>query len=133
MQIDPKKPTVKNPPEYFTGDVWLDMIAAPRDAGQQMSVAKVRFAPGARTAWHSHVLGQSLHIIEGIALLQARGGEIIEVYPGQTVYTPPGEEHWHGAAPGHFMEHLAMFEAGDDPATATTWLEHVPDEEYHRP
>jgi len=69
----------------------------------------------------------------GIALLQARGGEIIEVYPGQTVYTPPGEEHWHGAAPGHFMEHLAMFEAGDDPATATTWLEHVSDEEYHRP
>jgi len=79
------------------------------------------------------VLGQTLHIIEGIALLQARGGEIIEVYPVQTVYTPPGEEHWHGAAPGHFMEHLAMFEAGDDPATATTWLEHVPDEEYHRP
>jgi quercetin dioxygenase-like cupin family protein len=133
MRIQEKRPTVKNPPEYFTGDVWLDMIATPQDPGQRMSVGKVRFAPGARTAWHSHVLGQTLHITEGVALLQARGGQIVEVHAGQTVYTPPGEEHWHGASPDDFMEHLAMFEIGDDPATATTWLEHVTDDEYQRP
>jgi quercetin dioxygenase-like cupin family protein len=133
MHIEDKAPTAKNPPERFTGDVWLDMIAVPRDAGQDASVGKVRFAPGARTAWHSHVLGQTLHITQGVALLQARGGEIIEAHAGQTVYTPPGEEHWHGASPVDFMEHLAIFESGDDPANATTWHEHVTDEEYQRP
>ena len=133
MHIEKKKPTTKNPPAYFTGDVWLDMIATPQEPNQRMNVGRVRFAPGSRTAWHSHVLGQTLHITEGVALLQARGGEVIEVHAGQTVYTPPGEEHWHGATPDDFMEHLAMFEVGDDPATATTWLEHVSDDQYKRP
>jgi quercetin dioxygenase-like cupin family protein len=123
---------VKNPPEYFTGDVWVDGLASPQDEGQRMVVAKVRFAPGGRTAWHSHALGQTLHVTEGVALMQARGGEILEVHPGQTIYTPPGEEHWHGATPDDFMEHLAMLENGDDPAATTTWLEQVTDEEYHR-
>jgi quercetin dioxygenase-like cupin family protein len=123
---------VKNPPEYFTGDVWVDGLASPQDNGQRMVVAKVRFAPGGRTAWHSHALGQTLHVTEGVALMQARGGEILEVHPGQTIYTPPGEEHWHGATPDDFMEHLAMLENGDDPAATTTWLEQVTDEEYHR-
>lgn len=133
MEIQPKNPTTKNPPQYFTGDAWLDSIASPRNERQRMVVAKVRFAPGARTAWHSHALGQTLHITDGVALLQSRGGNIIEVHPGQTVYTPPGEEHWHGATPEDFMEHLAMLDNGDDPAMTTTWLEHVTDEEYHRP
>jgi quercetin dioxygenase-like cupin family protein len=97
-----------------------------------MVVAKGRFAPGARTAWHSHALGQTLHVTEGVALMQARGGEILEVHPGQTIYTPPGEEHWHGATPDYFTEHLAVLEKGDDPAATTTWLEQVTDEEYHR-
>ena len=123
---------MKNPPEYFTGDVWVDGLASPQDNGQRMVVAKVRFAPGGRTAWHSHALGQTLHVTEGVALMQARGGEILEVHPGQTIYTPPGEEHWHGATPDDFMEHLAMLENGDDPAATTTWLEQVTDEEYHR-
>lgn len=133
MKIQPKQPTRKNPPEYFTGDVWVDTVAGPQDEGQRMVVAKVRFAPGARTAWHSPALGRTLHVTEGPALMQARGGAVIEVRPGQTVYTPPGEEHWHGASPEDFMEHLAMLENDDDPAATTTWPEHVTDEEYHRP
>jgi quercetin dioxygenase-like cupin family protein len=132
VKIQSKHPTVKNPPEYFTGDVWVDGLASPQDDGQRMVVAKVRFAPGGRTAWHSHALGQTLHVTEGVALMQARGGEILEVHPGQTIYTPPGEEHWHGATPDDFMEHLAMLENDDDPAATTTWLEQVTDEEYHR-
>lgn len=68
MQIDPRTPTTKNPPEQFTGDVWLDPIAFPREDGQRMIVAKVRFVPGARTAWHSHARGQTLHVTQGVAL-----------------------------------------------------------------
>ena len=130
MQIDPRTPTTKNPPEQFTGDVWLDAVASPREAGQRMIVAKVRFAPGARTAWHSHARGQTLHVTQGIAWVQSRGDEKVELHAGQTVYCPPREEHWHGAAPDSFMEHLAMLESADDPAVTTTWLEHVTDADY---
>ena len=130
MQIDPRPATTKNPPENFTGDVWLDPIARPRDEGQRMFVARVRFAPGARTAWHSHARGQTLHITSGVAWVQSRGEDKLVAYPGQTLYCPPGQEHWHGAAPDSFMEHLAMIDNADDPAQSTTWLEHVSDEEY---
>jgi hypothetical protein len=77
MHIEPKPATVKNPPEQFTGDVWLDLIASPKDESQRMVVATVRFTPGARTAWHSHPKGQTLHVTQGVALMQARGGEIL--------------------------------------------------------
>ena len=130
MHIEHSTPTTKNPPEQFAGDVWLDPIAAPHEADQRMVVAKVRFAPGARTAWHSHVRGQYLHVTQGVAHFGGRDGQIIEVHAGQTLYTAPGEEHFHAAANGSFMEHLAMLELGDDPATSTVWLEHVTDEEY---
>ncbi|GAA3287551.1 cupin domain-containing protein [Arthrobacter citreus] len=133
MMIEPKPPTVKNPAEQFTGDVYLDLIAAPKDRSQRMVVAKVRFLPGARTAWHSHAKGQTLHVTEGTALMGTRDGFVIKVHPGQTVYTPPGEEHWHGATPDDYMEHLAMLENADDPATTTRWLEHVTDADYLRP
>jgi quercetin dioxygenase-like cupin family protein len=133
MHINDKQPTVKNPPEQFSGDVYLDMIASPQDAGQRMVVSKVRFLPGARTAWHSHARGQTLHITEGAGLVGTRDGTVLEVHPGQTIYTPPGEEHWHGATPDDYMEHLAMLESADDPSETTTWLEHVSDEDYHRP
>ena len=133
MQIVPKKPTVKNPSEQFTGDVWLDTIASPQQEGDRMTVVKVRFLPGARTAWHSHARGQTLHVTEGVALLGSRDGTVIEALPGQTIYTPPGEEHWHGATPDDYMEHLAMIESADDPSTTTTWLEHVSDDDYRRP
>jgi quercetin dioxygenase-like cupin family protein len=125
-----KTATAKNPPERFEGDVWLDPIVGPQDGDQRMTVALVRFAPGARTAWHSHARGQTLHVTSGVALVQSRGEAVLEVRPGETVYCPPGEEHWHGATPTDFMEHLAMLEGADDPATTTTWLEHVTDEEY---
>lgn len=130
MQKLTKPATTKNPPEQFTGDVWLDPIALPQDPSQRMVVALVRFAPGARTAWHSHAKGQTLHVVSGVALVQTRGESVVEVHPGETVYCPPGEEHWHGATADDFMEHLAMLENADDAATTTTWLEHVTDEEY---
>lgn len=130
MQIDARTLTTKNPAAQFTGDVWLDPIASPREEGQRMIVAKVRFAPGSRTAWHSHARGQTLHVTQGIAWVQSRGGGTVELHAGQTVYCPPGEEHWHGAAPDSFMEHLAMLDNAEDPTTTTTWLEHVSDTDY---
>ncbi|WP_285136647.1 cupin domain-containing protein [Microbacterium sp. lyk4-40-TSB-66] len=130
MNIEPATPTVKNPPEQFAGDVWVDPIAAPHEADQRMTVALVRFAPGARTAWHSHARGQFLRVTQGVARFGDRDGNIIEVHPGQTLYTPPGEDHWHAAAGDAFMEHIAMLENGDDPATTTTWKEHITDADY---
>ncbi|MGC2938852.1 MULTISPECIES: (R)-mandelonitrile lyase [unclassified Brevibacterium] len=126
-------PTAKNPPEQFTGDVWVDPIASPQEDGQAMVVARVRFAPGAHTAWHSHARGQTLHVTSGTALFGTRDGQVIEAQPGQTVYCPAGEEHWHGATPENFMEHIAMLENAEDPSQTTTWLEHVAAEDYHRP
>ena len=98
-------------------------------------VNTVRFAPCARTAWHTHACGQTLHVTDGIGLVQSRGGDVVVMRPGDTVYTPPGEWHWHGAAPTHFMTHLAMWEA-PDPASGkaeTEWGEHVTDDEYRMP
>ncbi|MFT2706127.1 cupin domain-containing protein [Clavibacter zhangzhiyongii] len=130
MNIEPATPTTKNPPEQFAGDVWLDLIAVPHEDDQRMTVATVRFAPGARTAWHSHSRGQYLRVTAGIGRFGTRDGEIIEVHPGQTIYTPPGQEHWHATGEGTFMEHIAMLESADDPTTTTNWLEHITDAEY---
>lgn len=127
MNIEPKVPSSKAPPERFAGDVWVDVIAAPHTDDQRMTVATVRFAPGARTAWHSHARGQYLRVTAGVARFGQRDGTVHEVHPGQTIYTPPGEEHFHAAGGDGFMEHIAMIEAGDDPTTTTTWLEHVSD------
>lgn len=132
MKVIPKTSTVKNPSAQFTGDAWVDCVTAPQEGDQRMVVGRVRFAPGAHTAWHSHENGQALHITEGVALIGTRDGTVIRATPGQTVYTPPGEEHWHGATAEDFMEHLAMLENGDDPATTTTWLEHVSDDDYQK-
>ncbi|TPW78287.1 cupin domain-containing protein [Schumannella sp. 10F1B-5-1] len=130
MNIEPAQPTAKNPPEQFAGDVWVDPIVAPHDGDQRATMARVRFAPGARTAWHSHARGQYLHVTAGVARFGTRDGEILELHPGQTLYTPPGQEHWHASAQGTFMEHLALLELGDDPATTTIWAEHITDAEY---
>jgi quercetin dioxygenase-like cupin family protein len=95
-----------------------------------MTVALVRFTPGAHTNWHSHAVGQTLHVTEGVGLVGTRDGSVVCVRAGDTVVCPPGEEHWHGAAADTFMSHLAMLEnlpGGGDP---TTWLEPVPDEQY---
>jgi len=129
MQIAPKTPTTKGPAAMFTGDVYFDVIAPPQAEPSRMRVNIVRFTPGAHTAWHTHAVGQTLHVVEGRGLIQSRGGEIVEILPGQTIYTPPGEWHWHGATPTDFMSHLAMWEGIADGAE-TEWGEHVTDEEY---
>ena len=130
MRIQPKKPSGKGAAERFNGDVWSDNLVE-ADANSHVRASIVRFAPGARNAWHSHPVGQTLYITEGRGLVKARGGDIIEVRPGDVVYTPPGEWHWHGAAPEHFMTHLAIVET-DDRGESSTWGAHVTDEEYRR-
>ena len=128
MEIKPKEPTVKAATETFTGDAFIDVIAR-GEGPSRIRVNLVRFAPGARNAWHAHAMGQTLHITEGVGLIQSRGGEVVEVQPGQTIYTSPGEWHWHGAAPDHFMSHLARWERpGVGPETQ--WGDLVTDEEY---
>jgi quercetin dioxygenase-like cupin family protein len=128
MEILPEQPSVKGSAEMFTGDVWYDVIAKGEEPSR-IRVNLVRFAPGARTAWHAHALGQTLHVTDGAGLTQARGGEVVQIRPGQTVHTPPGEWHWHGAAPDHVMSHLAMWEgAGEGPES--DWGDQVTDEEY---
>jgi quercetin dioxygenase-like cupin family protein len=130
MQILSPKPTVKAPPETFTGDAWFDVIAQGQEPSR-IRVSMVRFAPGARNAWHAHAMGQTVHVTEGVGRIQARGGEVLEILPGDTIWTPAGEWHWHGAAPEHFLTHLAMWEA---PASGpeTEWGKLVTDEEYAR-
>lgn len=131
MEIQPKKPSAKGPAAMFTGNVWFDVIAA-GEAPSRLRVNAVRFTPGARTAWHRHANGQTLHVTEGRGLVQSRDGEVVELRPGDTIHTPPGEWHWHGAAPDHFMTHLAMWESlseGQD-GPETEWGEHVTDDEY---
>ena len=127
MEILKQPPTMKLPAEMFTGDAWADVIYRGEDPSRART-NMVRFAPGARTAWHSHGLGQTLYIVEGIALIQSRGGEIVEAHPGDVIWTPPGEEHWHGAAPDRFMAHIALWE-GDE----VDWRDHVTDAEYTGP
>jgi quercetin dioxygenase-like cupin family protein len=118
--------TQKGPADWFTGDVYIDAVAAP--AGSSTFAAAVHFTPGARTAWHTHPLGQTLYVISGIGRVQAKGGPIKEIRPGDVVWIPPGEKHWHGASPNNAMTHIAMQEALD--GTAVTWMEHVTDAEY---
>jgi quercetin dioxygenase-like cupin family protein len=130
VEMIPKPPTMRGPAEWFQGDVYVDVIVR-GESPSRMRVSLVRFAPGARTAWHRHVNGQTLHVTEGVGYVQARGGELVELHPGDTSYTPPGEWHWHGAAPEHLMAHLAMWEGADDDAVAETeWGAHVTAAEY---
>jgi quercetin dioxygenase-like cupin family protein len=95
----------------------------------RVRVAIVRFAPGARNAWHAHALGQTIHVTGGIGRIQSRGGDVVELHAGDTVRTPAGELHWHGAAPDRFMTHLAIWEASDD-GSETEWGDQVSDTEY---
>jgi quercetin dioxygenase-like cupin family protein len=115
----------------FTGDVFLDAIVQGKEPSR-VRVNAVRFTPGARTAWHSHAMGQTLYVTEGRGLVQARGGSLSEIRPGDVISTPSGEWHWHGAAPEHYMTHLSITEgvAPDDERTESSWGEHVTDDEY---
>lgn len=116
------------PAEWFTGNVYIDAVAAPGD-GHRINGSAVHFTPGARTAWHTHPHGQTIFVMEGVGRCGRRGGPVEEIGPGDRVYLEPGEEHWHGAAPDRFMMHIAMLEVGEDGTTAD-WLDHVTDEEY---
>jgi quercetin dioxygenase-like cupin family protein len=123
-------PTVKAPADRFTGDAWVDGITDGAGPGRAR-LATVRFSPGARTSWHGHAHGQTLHVTDGQGLVQTRDGHTIVMRPGDTVYTPPGVWHWHGAAPGSFMTHLALSDRSRGAgATDVEWGEHVSDDEY---
>jgi quercetin dioxygenase-like cupin family protein len=124
MDVQPRKPSVKGPADWFTGDVWLDPVAQGRPPSR-LSVNAVHFTPGARTAWHVHSNGQVLYVTEGEGRAQSRGEPVVTIRPGETIHTPADEWHWHGAAPEHFMTHLSMTE-GD-----VEWGDHVTDAEYH--
>ena len=113
--------------EYFTGIVWQDpIVEAPPPA--RLRAMRVSFEPGARTAWHTHPLGQTLHVLSGVGRVQSKGGPVREIRPGDTVWFAPNEVHWHGAAPQTGMVHLALQEALDGVSVA--WLEKVSDQEY---
>jgi quercetin dioxygenase-like cupin family protein len=121
------QPSAKGPEDYFTGTVRID--APFKGSGDaRVGGATVTFEPGARTAWHTHPLGQTLYVISGVGRVQAKGGPIREIRPGDVVWIPPGEKHWHGASPTNAMTHIAMQEALD--GSYVTWMEHVTDAEY---
>ncbi len=120
-------PTKRAPADAFTGTVWQDpIIDAPAPA--RIRAARVSFEPGARTAWHTHPLGQTLHVLSGVGRFQTWGEPVTEIRAGDTIWIPPGEKHWHGAAPRTGMVHLALHEA--EGGTHVTWLEHVTDAQY---
>jgi quercetin dioxygenase-like cupin family protein len=128
MEIRHKQPTTKGGSDRFIGDAWFDLIVS-GEAPSRIRASFVHFAPGARNAWHAHAVGQTLHVMEGIGRTQARGGALLEIRAGDTIHTPPGEWHWHGAAPDHFMTHLTLYESSDD-GPETEWGDHVSDSEY---
>jgi quercetin dioxygenase-like cupin family protein len=120
--------TVRGPEAWFTGDVYIDPVAAAA-APARAQANLVHFMPGARTAWHTHPLGQTIYVVEGIGLCRRRGGEIEVIRAGDRVFFEPGEDHWHGAMPNRLMVHLALNEV-DGAHVAADWGEHVTDQEY---
>lgn len=120
-------PTRRGPADWFTGTVWQDPIIE-TEAPARLIATTVRFEPGARTAWHTHPLGQTLHVTSGSGLVQVWGEPAQEIKTGDTVWIPAGEKHWHGAGPKNYMMHIAMQEALD--GRAVDWLEKVSDTQY---
>jgi quercetin dioxygenase-like cupin family protein len=128
MKVIPASGSDKGADTMFSGDVYVDIIFKGEEPSR-VRVNSVHFAPGSRTAWHSHAVGQALHVTEGIGLVQSSGGEIVAIRSGDTIYTPPGEWHWHGATRNRFMTHLAIWEAPES-GEESTWGELVRDDEY---
>jgi quercetin dioxygenase-like cupin family protein len=123
------RPSGKGPADYFTGKVRLDpLIQAPAPA--RVACTQVTFEPGARTAWHTHPLGQTLIVTSGRGWVQTWGGPVEEVSPGDVIWFPPGEKHWHGATPTTAMTHIAIQEALD--GKTADWLEPVSGKQYRR-
>jgi quercetin dioxygenase-like cupin family protein len=121
------QPSVRGPAEYFTGTVRVDAPFRGTEPAR-VSGATVTFEPGARTAWHTHPLGQTLLVTAGLGRVQREGGQMEEIRPGDIVWFPPGEKHWHGAAPTCAMTHVAIAESLD--GKNVEWLEKVTDEQY---
>jgi quercetin dioxygenase-like cupin family protein len=120
-------PTRRQPPDYFTGIVWQDPIIE-AEAPARIRSGRVSFEPGARTHWHTHPLGQTLHVVSGVGRVQKEGEPIQEIRAGDTVWIAPNERHWHGASPTMGMSHIAMQEALD--GAAVKWAEAVTDAQY---
>jgi len=120
--------TAPGPDQWFSGAVFIDTVATPSEPSR-LAAASVHFTPGSRTAWHSHPNGQTLFVTEGVGRCQRRGGPIVAIRPGDRVFFEPGEDHWHGADPDHFMTHLAMHQV-DAEGNAVSWGDPVTDEEY---
>jgi len=114
-------------PDYFTGTVWQEPVVTTPE-GPTVALLRVQFAPGARTHWHTHPAGQTLHVLSGTGLVQARGGQAMRIGAGDSVWIPAGEEHWHGALPDRAMAHIAMQAVIDGAGVA--WLDHVTDADY---
>ncbi len=123
------QPSVKGPADWFTGTVRIDPLFDP-NASARAGAANVTFEPGARTAWHTHPLGQRLIVTGGFGRVQIEGGSIEEIRPSDVVWFPPGVKHWHGAGPTTAMTHIAIQEALD--GKVVEWMEKVSDEQYGR-
>jgi quercetin dioxygenase-like cupin family protein len=123
------QPSVKGPADWFTGNVRIDQPFQGTDAAR-VGGATVTFEPGARTAWHTHPLGQTLIVTAGCGWAQREGGPIEEIRPGDVVWFAPGEKHWHGATPTTGMTHIAIAEKLD--GKVVDWMEHVSDDQYRR-
>jgi quercetin dioxygenase-like cupin family protein len=121
------QPSQKGPAEWFTGTVRVDPLFT-ANAPARAAGAQVTFEPGARSAWHTHPLGQTLIVTSGVGRVQAWGGPVEEIRPGDVVWTPPGVKHWHGAAPTTAMTHIAIQEAPD--GKVVEWMEKVTEEQY---
>jgi quercetin dioxygenase-like cupin family protein len=120
-------PSRRAPADYFTGTVWMDPVIEAEDPAR-LNAARVTFEPGARTAWHTHPLGQTLYVLSGVGRVQSEGGPLRSIRAGDTVWIPPGEKHWHGADPAIGMVHLALQEGLD--GVQADWFEKVTDEVY---
>jgi quercetin dioxygenase-like cupin family protein len=121
------QPSGKGPADWFTGSVRIDPLF-PVAAPARAAANAVTFEPGARTAWHTHPLGQALIVTAGAGRVQRWGGPIEEIRPGDVVWFEPGEKHWHGAAPATAVTHIAIQEALD--GKSVEWMEHVGDDQY---
>jgi quercetin dioxygenase-like cupin family protein len=121
------RPSVKGPADWFSGSVRIDPLFDPNDA-RRAAAANVTFEPGARTAWHTHPLGQTLIITSGCGWVQKEGGPVEAVFPGDIVWFAPNERHWHGATSTNGMTHIATQESLN--GKVVDWMEHVTDSQY---
>jgi quercetin dioxygenase-like cupin family protein len=128
IQQNGSQASIKGPADWFTGTVRIDPLFLKPEEPARATGAYVTFEPGARTAWHTHPLGQTLIVTAGCGLAQRVGGPIEQIRPGDVVWFPPGEKHWHGAAPNTSMTHIAIQEELD--GKTVDWMEQVSDEQY---